>query len=146
MFKNFTPSQYFLLGFTLTYVILLIILLVALYAKTPKIDLARKALHGLIVLSTFVIGYVVGEHVRTAPVSSEGKKSWSLAETLQAAVGLIVLVLAVTIIIALEKSTPDVTSAKRSVKGLGILIFGVALATAFQKGKDVQLPTSSFYF
>ncbi len=70
----------------------------------------------------------------------------TLAETLQAAVGLIILVLAVTMIISLEKATPDVTSAKRSVKGLGIVIFGVVLATAFQKGKDVQLPSSVFYF
>jgi cytochrome c biogenesis factor len=144
MFEKFTPSQYFLLGFTLTYVILLIILLVSIYMKTPKIDLARKALHGLIVLSTFVIGYIVGEHVRSAP--TEGKRSWSLAETVQAIVGLIVVVLAVTTIISLEKSTPDITSAKRSIKGMGILIFGAVLSTVLQKGKDVKLPTSVFYF
>ena len=130
----------FALAFAATYIILTIILTVAIYSKVPKVDLAKKMILGLVILSMFAVGFLAGSHMTSA--STEEKK-WHLADIVQAAAGAVVLVLALVVMIAISKATPDMEAAKKAMKGLYIIIGMIGFSAVLEKGKDTDV--SKYY-
>ena len=61
-FSKYTVANYVSMAFGITYLVLTIIALVAVYSKVPKIDLARNVFTGLLTLSAFGFGFLLGEH------------------------------------------------------------------------------------
>lgn len=138
-FKNYTAKQYFLFAYALTFLILTIIALVALFKQEANIKLARRTLNGLLALSMFGIGYIAGTHAD----SMTAKGSWNARDMTLSALGIVFIILAINTIAKVDKGQPkDIESAKTSMKGIGFIAAAMFVSVAMQHGDKVKLFSS----
>ena len=114
LLKNFTPSQVIGSVFGLVVAILALVLLISLNKKTPNIGSARRSLMGLIVMTMFATGFMVGKHMPDLPSSMEEMgaslaalktKKWTGMEMAGGAAGLAIIILALVLMESLNKTT-----------------------------------------
>jgi hypothetical protein len=125
------PKSIIMIAFAAVYIILTAVAWFSIHKTTvssTNIRNARRAINGLMIMSIFAIGYVIGGHTFTGITVK-----WSTKDLVTIAVGVIILALALTAIVAINKTVPDVASVQRSTKGLALFSLvgaGVALMSA----------------
>ncbi len=127
MFDLSTAQHKFTAAFTATYLILTIISIIAIYKSNPNIALARRCIHGLMILSAFAIGFMLAKH------TGESKTQWDLQSIILALTSVVFVVLGMVVVIAVNKATPDIKSAKRALSGLGVLSLVLVFNVVMQK-------------
>ena len=139
--KEFTMKQWFMFLVAVVYVILALVVLVSIRGSKPSasnLNNANRALSGILYMSTFIIGMVIGGH------SGSVKEKWTLAELLLASAGLVMFILAAVAISSIKKAAASsddntikskISTAKKSLYGMMILGSMLAFAEALQRGQ-----------
>lgn len=133
--KSFSVSQYIIAGLAITYLVLTIIALVAVYGDTPNVELARKVFTGLLTMSAFGAGYVFGGYK-----SGSGK-----VNMISGAGALVFAILAIGASNAINSGEKDaIDSTKKWLMGMGVMSLAAIMAALFQHGPALSAMASNY--
>ena len=137
--KSFTVSQYIIAGLAITYLVLTIIALAAVYGESPNVELARKVFTGLLTMSAFGAGYVF----RTYMYKTQEVGMVNIVSGVGALVFAVLAIGASNAINSVEKDAID--STKKWLMGMGVMSL-IAITTAlFQHGPTLSAMASKYY-
>lgn len=125
--QTYTPRQWAILLFSVTFLALSGTAMGALYSKNVNLEAARNALNGMTAMGTLAIGFGLGRHI----TDTNWLKSMQKDDFVLFLGGLVVIMGSMSATTAINQATPKLDVAKQSLKWTSIfaaMIVVIALA------------------